>query len=310
MEEFINEHTILPKGFVHDFYFITNKSLDETNIVIDFELVVKWLKVDKRDLKKFLIKNFEEDFDYTCKKLTKKDNANANNYVEIKISSACFKELCMISQTPKAKKVRMYFLELEKIVKKYYSIIEEKLFKEIGILKNNQKKEKHKVGGVIYVVEAMNKKDGENLYKLGKTGDLEKRLKTYNTGNANNVKILFKIYVNDISSVETCAKKALEKYEYRANKEVYEIDIDMIKIIVKRCDEFADGMKKMLEEHENKTIKAINRIKKGENKIYMIMKKDDVYPSEETKSEISESGSELSLSSDDEYVKRQKIVKK
>ena len=131
---------------------------------------MKWLKTDKSDLKKILIKNFDEEYDYTMKKLTKKDNAKSNNYIEIKVSSACFKELCMISQTPKAKQTRKYFLELEKIVKKYYSIIEEKLFEKIGMLKHNQKKEKHKVGGVIYVIEAMNKKDGEKLYKLGKTG--------------------------------------------------------------------------------------------------------------------------------------------
>lgn len=310
MENFIKEHTILPKNFIHDFYVITNKAHDETDIIIDFEIVIKWLDTRKDTLKDVLITNFEKDFDYTLKKLTKKDNVKSNNYVAIKISSTCFKELCMISQTKKAKQVRKYFLELEKIVKKYYSIIEEKLLKEIGILGHNQKKEKHKVGGVIYIVEAMNKKDGENLYKLGKTGDLEKRLKTYNTGNANNVKILFKIYVNDINSVETCAKKALEKYEYIANKEVYEIDIDMIKIIVKKCDEFADGMKKMLEEHENKTIKAIDRIKKGENKIYMILKEGNINNSSESETESDISGDELTLSSDDEYVTKKKIPKK
>jgi hypothetical protein len=61
----------------------------------------------------------------------------------------CFKELCMISQTSKAKVVRKYFLE--KIVKKYYLLIEEKLFKEIGLLKENQKNIKYKKGGVIYI---------------------------------------------------------------------------------------------------------------------------------------------------------------
>ncbi len=55
----------------------------------------------------------------------------------------------MISQTSKAKVVRKYFLE--KIVKKYYLLIEEKLFKEIGLLKENQKNIKYKKGGVIYI---------------------------------------------------------------------------------------------------------------------------------------------------------------
>ena len=275
MEDFIKEHTTLPKKFVDDFYFITQKTYSDTNTIIDFGLVAKWLETRKETLKEVLIKNFEKNFDYVEKKLTKKDGAKTNNYIDIKISSTCFKELCMISQTVKAKEVRKYFLEMEKIVKKYYKIIEEKLYEEIGLLKENQKNKKHKVGGVIYIIEALNSADGNKLYKLGKTGDLEKRIKTYNTGNANNIKILFKIYVDDISSIETCAKKALEKFKYRSNKEVYEIDIEMIKAIVKKCDDFANELKQMLKDHEEKTKKAIARIKKNENTIYMIMKQNE-----------------------------------
>ena len=275
MEDFIKEHTTLPKKFVNDFYFITQKSYSDTEPIINFDVVSQWLDTDKSDLKKVLIKNFEIDFDYVAKKLTKKDGAKTNNYIDIKISSTCFKELCMISQTAKAKTVRKYFLEMEKIVKKYYKLIEEKLYEEIGLLKENQKKKKHKVGGVIYVIEALNNADGEKLYKLGKTGDLEKRIKTYNTGNANSIKILFKIYVDDMDSVESCVKKALEKFKYRSNKEVYEIDIEMIKIMVKKCDDFAGELKQILQDNEGKTKKAIARIKKNENTIYMIMKQNE-----------------------------------
>jgi len=39
------------------------------------------------------------------------------------------------------------------------------------------------------------------LYKLGKSNDLEKRLKTYNSGNANDVEILFELYVDDKDTV-------------------------------------------------------------------------------------------------------------
>jgi phage anti-repressor protein len=274
MEKFIKEYTTLPEKFINDFFFITNKSHNETDIIIKFDIVVSWLKTDKNDLKKVLVKHFEENYDYTIKKLTKKHGAKTNNYIDIKISSSCFKELCMISQTAKAKEVRKYYLELEKIVKKYNKLIEESLYEKIGLLKENKKVKKHDVGGVIYIIEALNVSKGEKLFKLGKTGDLEKRIKTYNTGNANNVKILFKIYVKDMDSVETCVKKALQKYQYRQNKEVYEIDINMIKSIVKKCDEFADELKSLLEKNEEKLSKKIKRIQSNENKIYMIIKED------------------------------------
>ena len=178
----------------------------------------------------------------------------------------------MISQTSKAKVVRKYFLEMEKIVKKYYLLIEEKLFKEIGLLKENQKNIKHKKGGVIYIFEALNKLEDDDLYKLGKSGDLTKRTKTYNTGNANKIKILFKIYVNDKDSVESCVKKALDKYKYNGNHEIFNIKLDMLKTIVKKCDDVAEEMKTLLEKYEKKTTKSIQRIKNDDNHIYLSIK--------------------------------------
>ncbi len=155
MDEFISKHTTLPKQFINDFYVITNKSYIGSNIAINFDIVAKWLDTDKSDLKKVLIKNFEENYDYTEKKLTKATGAKSNNYIEIKISADCFKELCMISQTQKAKEVRKYFLEMEKIVKRYYEMIQEKINEELGLVKKNQKPSvKKKKSGVVYIVEA------------------------------------------------------------------------------------------------------------------------------------------------------------
>jgi len=43
----------------------------------------------------------------------------------------------MISQTEKAKQVRKYFINLEKLVKRYYETIKESLYKKIGLLETN-----------------------------------------------------------------------------------------------------------------------------------------------------------------------------
>jgi phage anti-repressor protein len=274
MDDFIKQHTTLPEKFIDDFYFITNKSHHDTDIVIEFNLVHKWLSTNKNDLKRVLIKNFDENYDYIETKLTKKDGAKSNNYTQIKISSACFKELCMISQTAKAKEVRKYFLEMEKIVKKYYELIREKLYEKIGLLKNNQKpKTKKAKGGVIYIIEAMNSDD--TLYKLGKSKDLDKRIQNYNTGNANDIIPLFELYVKDIDSVETCVKNACKKYQYRKYKEVYEIDINMLKEIMVSCDEFSESLKTIYEKYEKLTTKNIQRIKKSKHNLFIVMKSID-----------------------------------
>jgi len=274
MENFIKKHTILPEKFVKDFFFITNKSYNDTNISIDFDLVAKWLSTRKDHLKEILIKNFEENFDYTEQKLTKKDGIKSNNFVEIKITPACFKELCMISQTAKAKEVRKYFLEMEKIVKKYYEMIQEQLNKELGLLKNNQKsKLKKKKGGIIYVIEAMNSLT--TLYKLGKSGDILKRLNTYNSGNANDIEILFELYVDDKDAVETCVKNALKKFQYRKYKEIYEVDLQLIKEVVSKCDEFSEAFQELLEKYETNTKKQIGRMKETTNKLFIIIPNDN-----------------------------------
>lgn len=273
MEDFIKKHTVLPEKFIKDFYLITNKSYEDTKILIDFDVVIKWLSTRKDTLKEVLINNFEEDFDYTEQKLTKKDGKKSNNFIEIKISPACFKELCMISQTAKAKEVRKYFLEMEKIVRKYYELIQEQLHKELGLLKNNQKpKQKNKKGGVIYIIEAMN--SDITLYKLGKSGDISKRLNTYNTGNANDIEILFELYVKDKDTVETCIKNTLKQFQYRKYKEVYEVDLQIIKEVVTKCDDFSGAFQDFLEKHQVKTKTQIGRIKNTNNKLFIVIPND------------------------------------
>ena len=91
----------------------------------------------------------------------------------------------MISLTPKAKEVRKYFIQMEKSIKRYFQTIKDEMFKRIGLLEINQKPKTDIVGGVVYILKALN--TNATLYKLGKTDDLKKRLQTYNTGNANDI---------------------------------------------------------------------------------------------------------------------------
>lgn len=206
MEEFLRTYSTIPTKFIDDFFIIAEEGYADTDLVIDFDKVCEWLDTRKDNLKEILTNKFEENFDYIITKLTKKSNkTTANRYHEIKITPQCFKELCMISQTTKAKEVRKYFLEMEKLIKKYHTDIQEVLLKQIGILKNNQKPKCDIKGGVIYIIKAQH--TDITLYKLGKTIDTKNRFNTYNSGNA-----------NDITEVEHCAKRALKRHQYRKYK--------------------------------------------------------------------------------------------
>lgn len=274
MEDFLIQFSTLPKKFIKDFYVIAKEEYSGSDIVIDFIVVCEWLKTRKDHLKKILVDNFDEDYDYTIKKVkVKQKNGNGlSTRHDIKVSSNCFKELCMLSQTPKAKEVRKYFIEMEKLVNKYYLSIKKDMYKQIGVLKDNQKGKINIKGGVIYILEAQNSQ--VTLYKLGKTKNLKKRLQTYNTGNANDVKPIFIMKVSDIDSVESCIKNACSKFKYRKYKEVYEIDIDVLKKIINKCDELI-----RLTERYNK-IKSrgkmkdnIKKMKLRENKYFIYVDK-------------------------------------
>ncbi len=81
--------------------------------------MAKWLNVDKSDLKKISLKHFYENFDFTIETIKKKQpNTNRKStYNKILITPNCMKELCMISQTAKAKEVRKYFIEMDRKAK-------------------------------------------------------------------------------------------------------------------------------------------------------------------------------------------------
>ena len=178
-----------------------------------------------------MIAKFEKNYDYTEEKLTKTSGkTNANRYYEIKITPQCFKELCMLSQTKKAKDVRKYFLEMEKLVRQFHEDIQKKILKQVGKLKTNQKGKMNLVGGYVYVFETPDtdltirmvngvlEAEEKKLYKLGKSEGLDDRFKVYNTGVANKLEPIIKVKVKDIHAVEKCAKSALDQKRYSTNK--------------------------------------------------------------------------------------------
>ena len=68
-------------------------------LIINLEVVAKWLDVNKNNIKKVLVKHFDKNFDYTIEKKKKRqiNSRGATIYEEILITPNCMKELCMVS---------------------------------------------------------------------------------------------------------------------------------------------------------------------------------------------------------------------
>ena len=216
MEEFILQRSMISKKFLHDFFNIAGEKYGDNVISINFNIIVKWLEVEKKNLKRILVANFKKDIDYTEEQIkVKNKNGKGANYVaKILVTPDCFKDICMLSQTAKAKEVRLYYRTIEKLLMDYYQDIQQNLQKELGLLKNNQKPKNAPKGGHVYILQAQNTTQ-KDMFKIGNSDDMKKRLRTYNTGNANDITPLFVMKVDDIDGVEKCIKENAKQFQYR-----------------------------------------------------------------------------------------------
>ena len=98
------------------------------------------------------------------------------------------------------------------------------------LLHNQAQRIKEGCPGYVNVVLA---KDDTSLYKVGKATQLQSRMDTYNTGNADDVKILYQIQTDHMDDVEKCIATLCREKRYRKRKEVYNIDI--LKDVMSTC---------------------------------------------------------------------------
>jgi len=91
--------------------------------------------------------------------------------------------------------------------------------------------------GCVYVFKVLNGAY-DNLYKLGKTKDLQKRLNTYNTSLADDLEVIFVYTTDNVDELEECVKMKMKNYQYRKYKEIYKVNIDIVKEIIDKCDKF------------------------------------------------------------------------
>jgi phage anti-repressor protein len=278
LEDFITKRSNISKEFLRDFFNLGGDTYGDTYKNINFDDVVKWLDVQKNHLKRLLINNFDIMDDYTEDKILVKNNKRGANYVsKIMLTPDCFKELCMISQTKKAKAVRKYYIIAEGLLRDNFEQLINDLNTELGLVKINIKKPIKIVGGHIYILKAMNTTQ-KDMYKLGNSDDMKKRLRVYNTGNANNIEPLFIMKVDDIKMVEGCIKNVAREYQYKKNKEVYNIDFKFLQKLCIKCKNFIKQLEKEYASNKKSTetkLKVIKNNKENtDTKFYMVVDKN------------------------------------
>jgi hypothetical protein len=152
--------------------------------------------------------------------------------------------------------VQQYFLDLEVSLYKYNNYIIDGMNKKIDQLENNQKPKINGTKKIIYVFRALN--TDLTLYKIGKTINSKTRFSKHNSPLANDLQVLFNYETENIDQVELCIKAHMKKAHYRKYKEIYQVDLDIIKKTIKNCDTEITETNKDIEKHNKKQTKKQN----------------------------------------------------
>jgi len=251
-KDFLLKYSSINKTFLEDFNEIINENyLNMTDeFVINSNNLLKWLNISSRkDFHDTIKRSYKLSIDYILKPISKNYKGGNNEKIYM-LTPDCAKMILQSTKSEKGKEIRKYFIEIEKMLYKYKDIIIKSLQNENELLKNNQKPKIRTKEKTIYIFKALNTE--LTLHKLGRSKDLQQRLKQYNSGLANDVKVVYEYHTENIESVEDCLKALLREKKYRKYKEVFEVDLDIIKETIKICDESKKIInKKIIEKDKN-----------------------------------------------------------
>lgn len=250
LKEFLKKFSVLSNEFIDDFYNVYEFNEERnTNFIINIENVAKWLNTKKGKIKETLVKTYNEQIDYIVTKEKANMAISKSNKEIILLTADCFKRLCLLSRTKKGEEVRTYFIELEKLIDKYKNYIINGLRETINILENNQKPIPKKLKGIIYIIKSL--KDINGIYRFGQTLDFKKRLVNYNSSNSDKMEVLFMYETKNLKQVEDCVIAQLKEFRYKKRKDFYQIDLDIIKKLIKSCDEMTLSYKKLINQKKS-----------------------------------------------------------
>lgn len=99
--DFLKKYSTIPNKFIDDFFKFYSYNTTDDDIIIDMDIVARWLNMRKDNLKTTLIRSYVENVDY--KIITNKKNKVGRPNEKIFISTSCFRRISMASNTAKGR---------------------------------------------------------------------------------------------------------------------------------------------------------------------------------------------------------------
>lgn len=143
--------------------------------------------------------------------------------------------------------------------------------KKIKQLENNQKPRINPIKGIIYVFRALN--TDLTLYKIGRTINSKNRLKNHNSPLANDLEIIFQYESEDVKQLESCVKILIKKAQYRKYKEIYQVNLDIIKKAIKKSDRDVENINIEINKNQKAGInfKSLDDSIDNNDKLFMLI---------------------------------------
>ena len=225
------KYTAISNKFI-DSYYRFYEMCETHKFGIDVSEVIKYLGLtySKKNYERMRT-NYKINKNYIIMRIKHK-SIKGQRDIFYYLSFDGFEKVCMTSRSKKGNDVRDYFITLRKFIEYYRQHIANNI--------NNMAKK----GKFIYIILANKSK---SIYKIGRSGDMRKRLYSYATGKDKHPDIKFIMLIEDAKKVEDCMKIFISKYKFRGNQELYKIDLDTLKNVVFDCA--------VLNEKFNETIK-------------------------------------------------------
>lgn len=246
-KEFLLENSTINKIFINDFFEIIREDYFEISdqFLINSNKLQSWLNISSRKDFHLTIKNsYSINIDYIITNNKNKNGKGGHNEKIYMLTPDCAKMILQSTKSKKGNQVRKYFIDIEKMLYKYKDFIIKSLNNELSLVKNNLKPKPDNNKKTIYIFKALN--TDQTLYKLGKSKNIKKRLNSHNSALANDLVLVHEFETDNMHGVEQCIKGLMRIAQYRKYKEVYQVDLDILKKFLKLCDDSINFIKELL----------------------------------------------------------------
>ena len=223
--ELLKKHTDIDTEFINIF-FSKFKVNNELNFDIKDSTIAKYLEITLKNLRQRLsnefskTKKFIENVDFI------KVNTGITSSVTYMCNYACFEKIAMSGDSEKSETVRMYFVKLREFLVENQKLIYQAMENKIELNKFNG------FEAIYFFVIDERKPD---IFKIGRTIDIVKRLRNYNVGRIKEVDLKYYALVKNNLLIEKCMKVKLNKNQIIKNKEIYQVEPKVIKKIIDDC---------------------------------------------------------------------------